>query len=85
MSETTQEEPASPLGPSTVTGTVSRNCPARKTPLEADWSHCPRCGTAAQTVLRLIHTTLREQGSGAHSALMLGAPPTRPLMRALPL
>ncbi len=47
VSEAREEEPASPLRPSTVTGTVPRNCPACKTPLEAAWGHCPRCGTAA--------------------------------------
>jgi sec-independent protein translocase protein TatA len=40
VSEVGQEEPPPPPGP-------SRACPACKTSLECDWSHCPRCGTAA--------------------------------------
>lgn len=26
---------------------ISRTCGSCKTPLEAEWSHCPRCGAAA--------------------------------------
>ncbi len=27
-----------------------RTCASCQTPLEAEWSHCPRCGTSAQAV-----------------------------------
>ena len=47
VSEAGEEEPSRPLGRSTVTATAPRICPACKTSLEPDWSHCPRCGAAA--------------------------------------
>jgi sec-independent protein translocase protein TatA len=47
VSEPEEEEPPRPPGPPTVTATALRPCPACKMSLEPDWSHCPRCGTAA--------------------------------------
>jgi sec-independent protein translocase protein TatA len=47
VSEAGEEEPVRPPGPSTVTATAPRPCPACQTPLEPNWSHCPQCGTAA--------------------------------------
>jgi sec-independent protein translocase protein TatA len=45
VSDAGDEEPPKPLGPSTMTATAPRTCPACKMSLEPDWSHCPRCGT----------------------------------------
>jgi sec-independent protein translocase protein TatA len=47
VSEAGEEELVRPPGPPTVTATAPRPCPACQTPLEPDWSHCPRCGKAA--------------------------------------
>jgi TatA/E family protein of Tat protein translocase len=47
VSEAGEEEPPKPTGPSTMTTTAPRTCPTCKVSLEPDWSHCPRCGTAA--------------------------------------
>ncbi|HYR70804.1 MAG TPA: twin-arginine translocase TatA/TatE family subunit [Candidatus Acidoferrum sp.] len=47
VSEAGEEEPPRPAGPSIVTAAAPRPCPVCKTSLEPDWSHCPRCGTAA--------------------------------------
>ncbi len=41
---------ASPQG---ATATASRICGACKTPLEVDWTHCPRCGATAPQALPL--------------------------------
>jgi sec-independent protein translocase protein TatA len=49
VSEAGEEEPPKPLGPSTMTATVPRTCPACKMSLEPDWSHCPRCGTTSSS------------------------------------
>lgn len=46
VSEAGEEEQVRPAGPPTATSTAPRPCPACQTPLEPDWSHCPRCGTA---------------------------------------
>ncbi len=53
VSEAGEEEPARPLGPATVTATAPRTCPACKTSLEPDWSHCPRCGTSPSSSVSL--------------------------------
>src|SRR5258705_12006676 len=47
VSDAGDEEPPKPLGPSTMTATAPRSCPACKMSLEPDWSHCPRCGATA--------------------------------------
>lgn len=47
VSDTGEAEPPGPPGPSTETPAASRICPACKTSLERDWSHCPRCGATA--------------------------------------
>ncbi len=36
-----------PTSPSAAATLASRTCPSCKTPLEADWAHCPRCGASA--------------------------------------
>jgi len=33
--------------PAQVTAAAPRSCSGCKTPLEVEWTHCPRCGTAA--------------------------------------
>ena len=33
--------------PAPATSTAPRTCGSCKTPLEAGWTHCPRCGTPA--------------------------------------
>jgi sec-independent protein translocase protein TatA len=47
VSETDEEEPSRPPGLPTGATTAPKLCPACQTSLDADWSHCPRCGTAA--------------------------------------
>ena len=48
VSDAGEEEPPRPAGsPMIVTATAPRPCPVCQTSLEPDWSHCPRCGTAA--------------------------------------
>ena len=47
VSEVADETPPRPLAPPTVVATAPKLCPACRTSLEADWTHCPRCGTAA--------------------------------------
>lgn len=49
VSETGEEEPARSPGPSSEAPAAPRTCPACKTSLERDWSHCPRCGATAPT------------------------------------
>jgi sec-independent protein translocase protein TatA len=34
-----------PVGPAEASPTPPRACAACQGPLEADWKHCPRCGT----------------------------------------
>jgi sec-independent protein translocase protein TatA len=45
VSEADAEEAPRPVGPDTVAATAPKSCPACQTSLQADWSHCPRCGT----------------------------------------
>jgi sec-independent protein translocase protein TatA len=47
VSETGEEEPPRPPSPPTEAPTAARACPVCTASLERDWSHCPRCGTAA--------------------------------------
>jgi TatA/E family protein of Tat protein translocase len=45
---TTQPDPPPPATPAapTVAPPPGRRCPNCQTELQADWAHCPRCGTA---------------------------------------
>jgi sec-independent protein translocase protein TatA len=45
VSEAGEEEPVRPAGPPLASEMVAKNCLGCKTPLQPDWSHCPRCGT----------------------------------------
>ncbi len=47
VSEVQEEEAAKTTGSSGVTAAVPRSCHACQGPLDPNWSHCPRCGTAA--------------------------------------
>src|SRR6266705_546735 len=40
-------KPSAPEPSATATPTVPQTCGSCKTPLDAAWSHCPRCGMAA--------------------------------------
>ncbi len=42
-----EEESPKPESPVASPAPSSRTCPACKTPLQPDWTHCPKCGAAA--------------------------------------
>ncbi len=43
-----EEESPKPESPTTTaSATPSRACASCKTPLQPEWTHCPRCGAAA--------------------------------------
>jgi sec-independent protein translocase protein TatA len=39
--------PSAPAAATASSTVPSRSCATCKTPLQADWSHCPKCGGAA--------------------------------------
>jgi sec-independent protein translocase protein TatA len=41
------DEPSKPESAAVATVAAARVCVSCKTPLEAEWTHCPRCGGAA--------------------------------------
>ena len=48
-SETASESPAPGESPPPAAAEPARSCGACQTPLQPDWSHCPKCGAPAPT------------------------------------
>jgi len=46
VSEATEEEPAKPGKSAVAVAPPSRKCASCSSALEAEWTHCPRCGAA---------------------------------------